>query len=62
LVHEASGQKVAQTARTAVCGFATSVRIATNTLAPQKGIEESLNWDIEKRELLKAYETALEDR
>jgi glycosyltransferase involved in cell wall biosynthesis len=26
----------------------------------RKRIEESLNWDIEKRELLKAYETALE--
>ncbi len=28
----------------------------------RKRIEESLNWDIEKRELLKAYETALSDR
>jgi glycosyltransferase involved in cell wall biosynthesis len=28
----------------------------------RKRIEESLNWDIEKRALLKAYETALEDR
>jgi len=27
----------------------------------RKRIEESLNWDIEKRQLLKAYETALED-
>ncbi len=27
----------------------------------RKRIEESLNWDIEKRELLKAYETALGD-
>lgn len=28
----------------------------------RKRIEESLNWDIEKRELLKAYETALDDQ
>jgi len=28
----------------------------------RKRIEESLNWDIEKRVLLKAYETALDDR
>ena len=28
----------------------------------RKRIEESLNWDIEKRELLKAYETALSDQ
>ncbi|MEJ2008313.1 MAG: glycosyltransferase family 4 protein [Acidobacteriota bacterium] len=28
----------------------------------RKRIEESLNWDIEKRELLKAYETALDGR
>jgi len=28
----------------------------------RKRIEESLNWDIEKRQLLKAYETALDDR
>jgi glycosyltransferase involved in cell wall biosynthesis len=28
----------------------------------RKRIEESLNWEIEKRELLKAYETALDDR
>jgi glycosyltransferase involved in cell wall biosynthesis len=28
----------------------------------RKRIEESLNWDIEKQELLKAYETALDDR
>ncbi len=28
----------------------------------RKRIEESLNWDIEKRELLRAYETALDDR
>lgn len=28
----------------------------------RKRIEESLNWEIEKRELLKAYETALGDR
>ena len=28
----------------------------------RKRIEESLNWDIEKRELLKAYEAALQDR
>ena len=28
----------------------------------RKRIEESLNWDIEKQELLKAYERALDDR
>ena len=27
----------------------------------RKRIEKSLNWNIEKRELLKAYETALRD-
>ena len=28
----------------------------------RKRIEEKLNWDIEKRELIKAYEAALEDQ
>jgi glycosyltransferase involved in cell wall biosynthesis len=28
----------------------------------RKRIEESLNWNIEKHELLKAYETALDDK